>query len=47
MNAAPLPLALIHQLGAALVLTAATYNLWRVRRMNERSYAGGIGAQNL
>ncbi|HEY3813736.1 MAG TPA: COX15/CtaA family protein [Caulobacteraceae bacterium] len=47
MNAAPLPLALLHQLGAALVLAAATFNLWRVRRMNERSFAGGIGAQNL
>ena len=47
MNAAPLPLALIHQLGAALVLAAATYNLWRVRRLGERSFMGGIGAQNL
>ncbi|HWE46224.1 MAG TPA: COX15/CtaA family protein [Caulobacteraceae bacterium] len=47
MNAAPLPLALIHQLGAALVLAAATFNLWRVRRLNERAFAGGIGAQSL
>ena len=47
MNAAPLPLALIHQLGAALVLAAATFNLWRIRRLNERAFAGGIGAQSL
>jgi cytochrome c oxidase assembly protein subunit 15 len=47
MNAAPLPLALAHQTGAALVLAAATYNLWRVRRLNERSFSGGLGAQNL
>jgi cytochrome c oxidase assembly protein subunit 15 len=47
MAVAPLPLALAHQLGAALVLAAATYNLWRARRLGERFYLGGIGAQSL
>ncbi len=47
MNAAPLPLAILHQLGAALVLAAATYNLWRARRLGERSFMGGLGVHAL
>jgi cytochrome c oxidase assembly protein subunit 15 len=47
MNAAPFALAMAHQTGAVLVLAAATYNLWRARRLGERSFSGGMGVHSL
>jgi cytochrome c oxidase assembly protein subunit 15 len=41
MNAVPLWLGALHQAGAVLVLTAATANLWLVRRSQPRRFGSG------
>ena len=41
MNAVPLWLGALHQAGAVLVLTAATANLWLVRRSQPRRFVSG------
>jgi cytochrome c oxidase assembly protein subunit 15 len=46
MNAAPLGLAMAHQTGAVLVLAAATFGLWRVLRIEERGFTGGLGLRS-
>ncbi|MBS0296050.1 MAG: COX15/CtaA family protein [Proteobacteria bacterium] len=47
MAVAPLWLAMIHQTGAVLVLTAATAGLWSMLRFEQRSFGGGIGSRAL
>ena len=47
MAGAPLWLAILHQTGAVLLLTAATVCLWRMLRFEPRSFGGGIGSRAL
>lgn len=42
MNATPVWLGIVHQIGALVVLTAATYTAWRVSRSEERLFSSGI-----
>jgi cytochrome c oxidase assembly protein subunit 15 len=39
MNAVPLWLGVLHQLGAAIVVVLATFNLWKVRRSQARLFS--------
>ncbi|MDQ3126790.1 MAG: COX15/CtaA family protein [Pseudomonadota bacterium] len=47
MNATPLWLGALHQAGAALVLAAATMNLWLVRRSQARLFTSGPRSRGL
>ena len=47
MNATPLWLGALHQAGAVLVLTAATVNLWLVRRSQPRLFTSGPRSRGL
>ena len=47
MNATPLWLGALHQAGAALVLAAATINLWLVRRSQARLFTSGPRSRGL
>ncbi len=47
MNATPLWLGALHQAGAALVLAAATVNLWLVRRSQARLFTSGPRSRGL
>ncbi|WP_439477773.1 COX15/CtaA family protein [Brevundimonas sp.] len=47
MNATPLWLGALHQAGAALVLAAATVNLWLVRRSQARLFTSGPRTRGL
>ncbi len=47
MNATPLWLGALHQAGAALVLAAATVNLWMVRRSQARLFTSGPRSRGL
>jgi cytochrome c oxidase assembly protein subunit 15 len=47
MNATPLWLGALHQAGAALVLAAATANLWLVRRSQDRLFTSGPRTRGL
>ena len=47
MNATPLWLGALHQAGAALVLGAATVNLWLVRRSQARLFTSGPRSRGL
>jgi cytochrome c oxidase assembly protein subunit 15 len=47
MNATPLWLGALHQAGAALVLAAATLNLWLVRRSQARLFTSGPRSRGL
>jgi cytochrome c oxidase assembly protein subunit 15 len=47
MSATPLWLGALHQAGAALVLAAATLNLWLVRRSQARLFTSGSRARGL
>jgi cytochrome c oxidase assembly protein subunit 15 len=47
MNATPLWLGALHQAGAALVLAAATINLWLVRRSQARLFTSGPRTRGL
>lgn len=47
MNATPLGLGALHQAGAALVLAAATVNLWLVRRSQARLFTTGPRSRGL
>ena len=47
MNATPLWLGVIHQIGALVVLTIATWTAWRVRRSEERLFSSGIRSRGL
>jgi len=45
MNAVPLSLGVLHQAGAVVVLAAATYGAWSMRRQEERLFSPGIGSR--
>jgi len=47
INAVPLWLGALHQAGAALVLAAATVNLWLVRRSQPRLFMSGPRSRGL
>lgn len=47
MNATPLWLGVLHQVGALLVLTTATFTAWRVHRSEERFFSFGIRSRAL
>jgi cytochrome c oxidase assembly protein subunit 15 len=42
IHAVPVTLGVLHQAAAALVLTAATVNLWLVRRSRPRMFVSGL-----
>ena len=42
MNATPLWLGVLHQIGALVVLAVATFTVWRVRRSEQRLFSPGI-----
>ncbi len=47
MTAAPLWLSIVHQTLAVIVLGAATWSLWRIRRVEERHFSGAVGSRGL
>jgi cytochrome c oxidase assembly protein subunit 15 len=47
MNATPVWLGVIHQVGALVVLTTATFTAWRIRRSEERFFSFGIRSRGL
>jgi heme A synthase len=44
---APLWLSILHQTLAVVVLGAATWSLWRMLRIEERTFAGAVGSRGL
>jgi len=47
MNATPLWLGVLHQVGALVVLIMATWTAWRVRRSEQRFFSRGIRSRGL
>ena len=47
MNATPVWLGIVHQVGALVVITVATWTAWRIRRSEERLFSSGIRSRGL